>query len=343
MTPWSCAPSCGAATTPSARPGRICSCPDGVSVSQQRGEARPGGESDSETQAEGRADLRDRVLLAWRAAERRVGAYLSALGLEPPAVRRLCRQALERALDRDAPRGAVAGSIDELPHLLLESHPLAQREPPARAGEAFTRWRLAAWSAGRVPEAGMPEPAPLGATPPLLRGAMSSERFQGRRVGEWRRRGRAPGAERSDPERGERRRARRPWKWRGRWRRALLGILVVVPSVLAGAAFFATLPARVWLPAEIALAVFFGALFGWISVGFWTALFGFAVLLRGGGRFAIAPPGAPARPGRSAPPTAVVMPVCDEAVARVFAGLRATRASLARVDAADQFDFYVLS
>ncbi len=286
----------------------------------------------------------DRALLDWRAAEARVSAYLSSLGLDAAAVRRLCRQALERALGRHTLRGAVSDGMDELPRVLLERYPLEQSEPAARAGESFPRWRLAAWSAGRVPDAGMAEPAPLRATPPLLRGAMSSERFQGRRVGEWRRRGRAaPGAERSDPERAERRRARRPWKWRGRCRRALLGILVVVPSLLAGAGFFATLPAQVWLPAEIALAVFFGALFGWISVGFWTALFGFAVLLRRGGRFAIAPPGAPTRPEGDAPRTAVVMPVCDEAVARVFAGLRATRASLERIAAADAFDFYVLS
>jgi membrane glycosyltransferase len=37
------------------------------------------------------------------------------------------------------------------------------------------------------------------------------------------------------------------------------------------------------------------------------------------------------------------MPVCDEPVARVFAGLRATRESLARAGAVDAFDFFILS
>jgi membrane glycosyltransferase len=128
---------------------------------------------------------------------------------------------------------------------------------------------------------------------------MTSERFSGRRLGEWRRRGRAS-AEPADSTREERRRSRVSWGRRGRWRRALLAILVVVPSVLAGAAFLATLPAQVWLPAEIALALFFGALFGWISMGFWTALFGFVVLLRGGDRFAITR-GEKFRPRRSLP------------------------------------------
>jgi membrane glycosyltransferase len=51
--------------------------------------------------------------------------------------------------------------------------------------------------------------------------------------------------------------------------------------------FLKTLPATVWYPVELAMAIAFGALFGWISVGFWTAVFGFFVLLRGGDRFAI--------------------------------------------------------
>jgi membrane glycosyltransferase len=113
---------------------------------------------------------------------------------------------------------------------------------------------------------------------------------------------------------------------------------------MAGASFLATLPARVWLPAEVALGVFFGALFGLLSLGFWTAVFGFVVLLRGGDRFAITRGG-----GDSGEPlhrgfrTAVVMPVCDEPVARVFAGLRAVRESLVRAGAVDGFDFFVLS
>jgi membrane glycosyltransferase len=101
----------------------------------------------------------------------------------------------------------------------------------------------------------------------------------------------------------------------------------------------------VWLPAEIALAACFGALFGWISLGFWTAVFGFALLWRGGDRFAITRnPETPADAvADSACRTAVVMPICDEGVDRSFAGLRATRTSLVREGAAAGFDFFVLS
>src|SRR5262249_36832302 len=41
--------------------------------------------------------------------------------------------------------------------------------------------------------------------------------------------------------------------------------------------------------------------------------------------------------------TAVVMPIANENVARVFAGLRATYESVARTDELAHFDFYVLS
>jgi membrane glycosyltransferase len=308
-------------------------------------EARPLGESAAETEEAGPATPLDRALLDWRSAQERVTAYLSALGFEAAEVGRLCRQALERALALGSHDSAVLDAMEEVPRVLLETHPLPSAGPAAHGGEAFLRWRLSARGAGRVPRAGMPEPVPLTPTPPLLRGVMTSERFLGRRLGEWRRRGRpAVSAEPADPPREERRLARVAWGRRGRWRRALLAILVVVPSALAGAAFLATLPAQVWLPAELALALIFGALFGWISLGFWTALFGFVTLLRGGDRFAITRgEKLPAPPLDSASRTAVVMPVCDEPVARVFAGLRATHESLVRTGAVEAFDFFILS
>ena len=80
--------------------------------------------------------------------------------------------------------------MDELPRLLLETHPLPTPGLAAHGEDAFLRWRLGARCAGRVPRGEMTEPAALTPTPPLLRGVMTSERFLGRRLGEWRRRGR---------------------------------------------------------------------------------------------------------------------------------------------------------
>jgi membrane glycosyltransferase len=313
-------------------------------VSARDREPEPAGHSDRGTPAAEPPALLDRALLDWRGAQERVTAYLAALGLEAAEVRRLGRLALERALRRNTPSSALADAMDEVPRALLETHPVEGARSAAPGDDAFLRWRLAAQAAGQVPRGPLPEPPALAPTPPVLRGSMTSERFLGRRLGEWRRRGRPAASPAPDPQREERRRARAAWGRRGRFRRLLLATLVVVPSALAGAAFLATLPAHVWLPAEVALSVFFGALFGWISVGFWTSLFGFVVLVRGGDRFAITRGAKPAAAATGpASRTALVMPVCDEPVTRVFAALRAMRESLVRANAPDTFDFFVLS
>jgi membrane glycosyltransferase len=79
--------------------------------------------------------------------------------------------------------------------------------------------------------------------------------------------------------------------------------------------------------------------------GFWTALAGFWVLARGNDRYAISRHQCGATPADipANARTAVVMPICNEDVRRVFAGLRATYESLAQTGALDRFDFYVLS
>jgi membrane glycosyltransferase len=71
---------------------------------------------------------------------------------------------------------------------------------------------------------------------------------------------------------------------------------------------------------------------------------GFFVLLRGGDRHLISRSAVSASAALpAAARTAIVMPICNEDVRRVFAGLRATYESVARAHALDHFDFYVLS
>jgi membrane glycosyltransferase len=82
-------------------------------------------------------------------------------------------------------------------------------------------------------------------------------------------------------------------------------------------------------------------LFAWVGAGFVTAWMGAWVLLRGDPHaLALQDPRAPiSRAAR----TAIVMPICNENVATVFAGLRATCESLAATGALSLFDVYVLS
>ena len=306
-------------------------------------------ESPLESRVDGiRIPFLERAFLDWSGARDRVRSYLRALGVEDGEVERSSSGILERALALASNGSATDDAVDEGVRTLLEAHPLAGKTPAATLEATFLHWRFAAWQRGRVPAGPMPEPLPLAITPTLTRTPMAPERFFGRRLGEGRRRPRPSSAARAaDPNRAARRRSRSPWNRRGHLRRGILTALVVAPSIAAGFAFLGTLPGRVWLPAEIVLAVFFGALFGWISLGFWTAAFGFMVQLRGGDGFAITRDrGEPSPHGVSRDPacrTALVVPICDESVPRVFAGLRAMRESLSNAGGEEGFDLFILS
>src|SRR5262245_70425 len=78
-----------------------------------------------------------------------------------------------------------------------------------------------------------------------------------------------------------------PWTRAAHWRRFLLVLLVLVPTTVASGFMVNVLPNRGGTWVEVATVAFFGVLFGWVSVGFWTALFGFHTLARGRDRFAI--------------------------------------------------------
>jgi membrane glycosyltransferase len=86
----------------------------------------------------------------------------------------------------------------------------------------------------------------------------------------------------------------------------------------------------------------FGLLFGWVAAGFFTALMGFWVQLRGD-RFALSAQRVADHPLGPNARTAVIMPICNEQVSTVFAGLRATMESLAAAGGSRLVDFYVLS
>ncbi|MGH8443680.1 MAG: glucans biosynthesis glucosyltransferase MdoH [Solimonas sp.] len=135
----------------------------------------------------------------------------------------------------------------------------------------------------------------------------------------------------------------RRWRWAGTSRRLLLLVLIIAQTIGATYLMSAVLPykGRHWL--ELTSLCLYAVLFAWISAGFWTAIFGFFVLLTGRDKYSISATAAadtPLTPGRN---TAILVPICNEDVARVFAGLRATYDSVARAGLRDAFDFYILS
>jgi len=144
-----------------------------------------------------------------------------------------------------------------------------------------------------------------------------------------------------------------PARGAGHRRRFVLLALSLGPALFATAVLHGLLPTIVtaneavdtaiaW--GEGALLVVFALLTCWLAAGFWTAVMGFFVLAFGGDRHLISRSvvaSDAALPGDAR--TAIVMPICNEDVRRVFAGLRATYESVARSKALDHFDFFILS
>ncbi len=294
-----------------------------------------------------------RLLQDWREAHDRALAYLAALGVEPEEREALAGEAVERALEQPwtTASDAVAETLDAVRRMVTESRPSTLALPGARD---FLAWRvdgaLAGRGAGSTAAGRRPSSVPVRdgvfrPTPPLTRRSMVSEP-----IGRGFLRTLAGPARRGRPATGTLygrplRRLRRtlPWTRVAHRRRLLLGALVLIPTIVASGFMVNVLPHQgdTWL--EVAIAVFFGALFGWISIGFWTAVLGFWMLVRRRDRFAITTLDGTAGPLDPAVRTAIVMPIFEEPVERVFAGLRAIHQSLERVGAADRFHFFVLS
>jgi membrane glycosyltransferase len=179
-------------------------------------------------------------------------------------------------------------------------------------------------------------------TPPLARSSMVPPQWAGglfrRGVGSWRRPlDVSPGVPSVSPD------PLGHWHSVGNFRRVVLLGLIVAQTYIATNFMVAILPYHGRQLLEIAMLILFAILFAWISGGFWTAIAGFALQLLGGDRYAIsrtAPRDAPIEPEARA---AVVMPIRNENVVRVFAGLRATYESVARSNQLSHFDFFLLS
>ena len=136
---------------------------------------------------------------------------------------------------------------------------------------------------------------------------------------------------------------------RGHWhtiatcRRIVLGALVAAQTYVATYFMTSVLPYHGGQPLEIVILLLFAVLCCWVSMGFWMAIAGFFLLVLGRDRYAISATAAGNAPIPRSARTAVVMPICNENVRRVFAGLQATYESLSRTGELQRFDFFVLS
>ncbi|HET8744448.1 MAG TPA: glucans biosynthesis glucosyltransferase MdoH [Ramlibacter sp.] len=172
--------------------------------------------------------------------------------------------------------------------------------------------------------------------PPLHRGSMVSQPWRGFWRGIAGGLGAAPAAHRRSAQ------PRAPWQDAADRRRLLFALLTFASAVIASWLYARAQPdyGNPWLQwGQIAL---FAILSTWVVTGFVTALMGFWVSLRGDAHAL----SARAVQHHSIDPearTAIVMSICNEDVATVFAGLRATCESVAATGHARVFDVFVLS
>jgi membrane glycosyltransferase len=280
------------------------------------------------------------LLHDWGGAHERARAYLASLGT---AGADLAVRAVEDSATASRwPEGATAygQALGSLRRLVTGRERTRGEEDP----RAFLEWRLR-----RVfgPDGSWPSP-----TPPLTRGVMHPHRLVRRGL-----RRRLVATSDADPWKGHAAarggrvpravrvmRLRLRWVRSAFWRRALLLLLVLIPTVIASEFMVQVLPYQGRTPLELVIVVFFGALFGWISIGFWTAIAGFLLLLTRRDRFAITADAEEAAVDLAPRArTAIVMPIADEPVDRVFAGLQSMYRSLERTGKLASFDFFVLS
>ena len=133
-----------------------------------------------------------------------------------------------------------------------------------------------------------------------------------------------------------------PWQRAARRRRAVFLLLTLVSTVLATSIFADMQPDydNAWLQyGQISL---FALLSAWVVTGFMTAMMGFYVTLFGD-RHALSAKKVQHYPLDASTRTAIIMPICNEDVRTVFAGLRATCESVAMTGHVQSFDVFVLS
>lgn len=282
-----------------------------------------------------------------RASFERVDRYLERLPLEPAERQALRRQLPPRAETAlaalAAAHVAIAGREDLAPGAepsIAERLKLAWAQP-ARRGDGARAQVIQTDPRGRTRLIATPplQRASMTARPwtpnPFIRGLRALAAWPFGRRGYMAARGPVPEPDSPDP--------KGRWRWAGALRRTVLVALIIAQTVLATYLMTAVLPYHGQHVLEMAILVIYAILFAWVGAGFWTALMGFWVLIRGRDRYAISATAAPDLPIAESARTAILVPICNEDVARVFAGIRATYDSLARTGQLPRFDFFVLS
>ena len=133
-----------------------------------------------------------------------------------------------------------------------------------------------------------------------------------------------------------------PWQQAAQRRRAVFVLLTVISTALATTLFADLQPDYDNAYLQYGQATLFALLSAWVVTGFMTAMMGFYVLVRGD-KHSLSARQVQHHTLDPATRTAIIMPICNEDVRTVFAGLRATCESVALTAHIRAFDVFVLS
>ncbi len=131
-----------------------------------------------------------------------------------------------------------------------------------------------------------------------------------------------------------------PWR---RTRRLVFALLVAVTTGLGMWTMFRILHVGGLTPLEFAILTLFSITFGWIAIAFWSGIIGFTLTLAGRDPLSLARVSSPRRPNDVHSRTALVMPIHNEDVERVAAGLEATCRDLSPPPLEHHIEAFVLS
>ncbi len=124
-------------------------------------------------------------------------------------------------------------------------------------------------------------------------------------------------------------------------RRSFFFSLVLISTIIGTMTITTILSPNGLSPLKWTIITVFTFLFGWIAVNFWTIIFGFYLALNKQDDLLVIP----SSPSPIAPDTkiALIMPVHNETVPRIFAALRAMYDTIKHAGVLPHFDIYILS
>ena len=133
-----------------------------------------------------------------------------------------------------------------------------------------------------------------------------------------------------------------PWQHAAKRRRTVFMLLTVLSTVLATMLFADMQPEYDSAALQYGQLALFALLSAWVVTGFMTAMMGFYVTVFGDAH-TLSAKKVQHHALSKATRTAIIMPICNEDVRTVFAGLRATCESVALSGHVQAFDVFVLS